>query len=70
MNINDYMETIGIRAKKSSYQISYAPKEQKNEFLIHLGHQIISKEVQIISANKKDLVIAKENGLDNAFIDR
>ena len=70
MNINDYMETIGIKAKKSSYQVSYAHKEQKNEFLIHLRHQIISKEMQIIFANKKDLVIAKKNGLDNAFIDR
>lgn len=70
MDINNYMEKIGKQAKSASYLLAKVSTEQKNTFLDDLSKKIIANEQEIIDANKKDLENAKNNNLDDAFIDR
>ena len=70
MNINSYMKKVGEQAKASSYLLAKSTTEQKNNFLYDLSKRIITNEQKIIDANKHDLEDAKNNNLDEAFIDR
>ncbi len=57
-------------AKNSSQSICNIPSEQKNYFLSELQKALKNNSKKIISENKNDLVNAKKNKLDDAFIDR
>lgn len=57
-------------AKNSSRSICNIPSEQKNYFLSELQKALKNNSKRIISENKIDLVNAKKNKLDDAFIDR
>ena len=70
MNIKDYMLKIGYEAKNASFKTASATTLEKNKFLNNLGKKIILNEENIIDANKKDLVQAKKDKQDEAFIDR
>jgi len=70
MNIKDYMLKIGYEAKNASFKTAAATTLEKNKFLNNLGNKIILNEANIIDANKKDLIQAKKNRQDKAFIDR
>ena len=70
MDINNYMKKVGKQAKSASYLLAKVSTEQKNTFLDDLSKKIIANEQEIIDANKKDLENAKNNNLDDAFIDR
>lgn len=70
MDIKNYMKDLGLNAKKASTQLASASSEQKNTFLNHLANLIIKHTSKIIESNTIDLNKAKENKLDEAFIDR
>lgn len=57
-------------AKNSSQSICNIPSKQKNHFLSELQKALKNNSKRIISENKNDLVNAKKNKLDDAFIDR
>ncbi len=70
MDIKNYMFNIGREAKKASFATASATTLQKNKFLNNLGNRILVNEYNIIASNKKDLVKAKKDQQDEAFIDR
>lgn len=57
-------------AKNSSQSICNIPSKQKNHFLSELQKALKNNSKRIISENKNDLLNAKKNKLDEAFIDR
>lgn len=57
-------------AKNSSQSICNIPSKQKNHFLSELQKALKNNSKRIISENKNDLLNAKKNKLDDAFIDR
>lgn len=60
----------GKAAKTASYQIVEATTEEKNTALLLIAEQLITDQTNIIEANKKDLTIGRENGLDESVLDR
>ena len=70
MDIKKYMLNIGYEAKKASVGTASATTIQKNKFLNNLANRILDNEDGIIASNKKDLIQAKKDKQDDAFIDR
>ncbi|MEW6171145.1 MAG: gamma-glutamyl-phosphate reductase, partial [Candidatus Omnitrophota bacterium] len=57
-------------AKKASYELTKLSSDKKNEILRSMSQVLSADKALIIEANKKDLIIAKQKKLSNAFIDR
>lgn len=64
------MNILGEQALKSSYQLSQASTEQKNQLLIALATGLLSQQGEILAANAIDIKLAREAGLTDALIDR
>lgn len=61
---------LGIRAKKASRHLSKAGTQEKNRALGFIADALIENAQYIIEENKKDIALAKENGMAQAMIDR
>lgn len=61
---------LGIRAKKASRHLSKAGTQEKNRALGFIADALIENAQYIIDENKKDIALAKENGMAQAMIDR
>lgn len=70
MNIKDYMQELGVGARQASRAMAKADTNTKNNALRAIASAIRREAKQLIEANNKDLRAAKENGLDNAMLDR
>ena len=68
--INTYMNRLGSEAKEASLILAQASLEQKNEALSCISEQIECNRDEILSINKKDLDLAKQNSIGPALIDR
>lgn len=64
------IERICKDAKVASYEFADVTYETKNKVLYNIKEEIANNAKKIIDANKLDLIIAKENNRDDAFIDR
>jgi glutamate-5-semialdehyde dehydrogenase len=69
-NIKDYMDALGKSARQASRHIANADTNAKNEALTNIAHAILREKETLLAANAKDLAAAKENGLENALVDR
>jgi glutamate-5-semialdehyde dehydrogenase len=70
VNIKDYMQNIGIEARKASRLMASADTNQKNIALQAIANAILRESSALLAANQRDLDAAKANGLDNAMLDR
>ena len=70
VNIKDYMQNIGIEARKASRLMASADTNQKNIALKAIANAILRESSSLLAANQQDLDAAKANGLDNAMLDR
>lgn len=68
--MNSYLEALGQNAKAASYQLASLSGEQKNQLLCAIAKALTSESQAILTANEKDILAAKENGLSDAMIDR
>ena len=68
--VSALMRGIGERARVSSSQMAEAKNEQKDMALTQAALAIREHVTGIIHANEKDIVHAKQKGLDEAMIDR
>lgn len=66
----DSIKVIGQRAKEASKQMSKLEIVAKNNALIKVGDAISLAREEIKQANQKDILIAKENGMKPALLDR
>jgi glutamate-5-semialdehyde dehydrogenase len=70
VDIKDYMNDLGLKAKKAGREISRAKSGKKNLALLKIAEVIETSADVLISENQKDLVAGKANGLDAAMLDR
>ncbi|MBM3351378.1 MAG: glutamate-5-semialdehyde dehydrogenase [Betaproteobacteria bacterium] len=70
MNIQHYMENIGIAARDASRLMASADTKTKNLALKHIAHAILREQATLLAANQKDLDAARISGLDEALLDR
>jgi glutamate-5-semialdehyde dehydrogenase len=70
MNIQTYMQTLGKQAKDAARILSHADTNLKNRALIAIANELQDSKAVLITENQKDLLAGKENGLDDAALDR
>ncbi len=68
--MDNYIHSIGANARNASHKLSYVTTNQKNNFLEILAKSIKENQENIIKANSLDLLEAKKDNFDDAFIDR
>ena len=69
-DIKELMQEIGHNAKEASNILALANTEQKNAALIAAAAAVRSARDEILTANYKDMEIAKGRGLIGAMLDR
>jgi glutamate-5-semialdehyde dehydrogenase len=70
MDIQNYMQTLGINARNASRLMAAADTLAKNQALKSISAAILREKTALLAANKKDVDLAKANGLDAAMLDR
>lgn len=70
MNIREYMSRIGKQARQASRMMAKANTAVKNHALTEIASAIRRDTSLLLKANEKDLVAARENGLEPALLDR
>jgi glutamate-5-semialdehyde dehydrogenase len=65
-----FINTIGSNAQDAKKSIKTATTQQKNQVLQYLITQIQESSKEILAANTKDIENGKQNGLDDALLDR
>ena len=70
MSVEQYMTQLGQQAKQAGRVLSKVETHQKNLALLKMADVIAEHSPRLIAENQRDLVAAKNNGLDAASIDR
>ena len=70
MDIKSYMTRIGQQARKAASEMARADTDTKNRALRYIAEAIRRDVALLRAANRKDLDIAGENGLEPALLDR
>ncbi|MBQ4241180.1 MAG: glutamate-5-semialdehyde dehydrogenase [Lachnospiraceae bacterium] len=66
----DYLESLGVRAKKAAEALSKLDPASKNLALRAAAESIRNNRKAILEANAKDVARAKEKGMKESLIDR
>jgi len=70
MDIEKYMQDLGVRARAASRQMARASTAQKNAALAGIADALRAARETILSANREDMAAGRENGLEDAMLDR
>ena len=73
MNTDDMkliLENMGKKARRASAALAVMPPEAKSDCLVRMADALIANSAVIAEANAKDIAAARENGMDEAKIDR
>ena len=70
MNIAEYMQDLGAKARKASRVMAAASTEKKNRALLAMADAINANREALAAANALDLEKGAANGLDAAMLDR
>ena len=70
MNIKEYIQELGLKARIAGREISRAESGSKNLALLKIAEQIENSRDLLIQENQKDLSSGQENGLEAALLDR
>ncbi len=70
MNIKEYMQDTGKRARAASRIMAKTDTATKNSALLKIADLIIESQEKLLGANALDLAAGKDNGLDAASLDR
>jgi glutamate-5-semialdehyde dehydrogenase len=70
MEIDEYMNGIGRRARQASRAMARASSAAKNDALEAIARAIEREAAALKEANARDVEKAREKGLDAAFVDR
>ncbi len=70
MDIKKYMIELGQQARAAARELNRANTGQKNAALLAMADAIEARQQELLAANKKDMDAGKENGLDEALLDR
>ncbi|MHC5228455.1 glutamate-5-semialdehyde dehydrogenase [Enterococcus sp. LJL99] len=64
------ISVLGQQAKEATYQLGLMDTTQKNDVLLHMADTLEKQIPDILSANQKDIAVAKENGIAETMQDR
>ena len=64
------LEQMGKAAKQASYQLAHCPTSTKNQILTVIADLLEKQCSLILTANEKDIIAAKAQGLSAAILDR
>ena len=70
MNVEQYMNKLGQKAREASRLVARADTGIKNKALLGMAEALDAHRAELIDANRKDLENARQNGLDAAMLDR
>ncbi len=70
MDIKDYMQNLGRRARAASRQMAKADTNAKNRARLAIAAAIRRDEAKLLAANGEDLAAARAAGLEPAMVDR
>jgi glutamate-5-semialdehyde dehydrogenase len=70
MDVKAYMQQIGQQARAASSEIAKADTGLKNSALLAIATAIESSRDALTAANQKDMQRGRDNGLDDALLDR
>jgi glutamate-5-semialdehyde dehydrogenase len=70
MNILHYMQTLGRQARTASRALAAASTEAKNNALLAMATEILSRRATLLAANAIDLTKARAAGLEASLLDR
>ncbi len=70
MDIKQYMQGVGERAREASRIMARIDTATKNQVLLKIADLIIESQDKLLEANALDLAAAKTNDLDAALLDR
>ena len=68
--VNEYMAGLGRQARQASRVIARASTAVKNKALLATADALEASATQLYEANEKDLQAGRDNGLDDAMLDR
>lgn len=68
-NLN-YIEVLGVNAKRARTELAAALTSQKNEALLEIAHILRRSTDKIIAQNEIDIKNAKNKGITDAMLDR
>ena len=68
--MNNLMNTLGQQSKKAAQQLSQLETARKNDCLMQMAQDLEDNAETILTANRRDLNQAKENGIPEPLIDR
>ena len=64
------LSAIGQRAKKAGRRLATQSTQAKNDALEAIAAELERRADEVLTANKKDVAQGRENGLDDALLDR
>lgn len=64
------LESMGIAARAASYQLAQLSAQAKNRVLAHIADALEQQSAVILAANTEDMAAAREQGLNDAMLDR
>lgn len=70
MDIKDYMQQLGQRARVASRRLARASSAEKNAALLAIAAAIRREKAALVAANQEDLEAARAAGLEPALVDR
>lgn len=70
MTVKEYMIQVGQQARAASRELARASTQDKNAALIAMANALDLARPQLLAENAKDLENGKNNGLDDALLDR
>ena len=70
MDIKNYMQAMGMQARKASRSMANADTKIKNLALTHIAMALLREKSALLAANKLDVDTARANGLDEAMLER
>jgi glutamate-5-semialdehyde dehydrogenase len=70
VDIKEYMAQLGRQAREASRTMARATTDEKNTALLAIAKAIDSQRKALLKANASDLKAGKEQGLDEALLDR
>jgi glutamate-5-semialdehyde dehydrogenase len=70
MNVKQYMEEVGQKARKASRQMARASTGTKNAALHAIADALVRDTARLVAENAKDLAEGKAKGLDAPMLDR
>ena len=70
LDVTDYMQQLGQRARDASHRIARATTAQKNDALLAVARTIDSQRNELMAANALDLQAGREKNLEAPLLDR